>query len=501
MKRALAILILIGLLNLASCAEREESNDKEETSQKDISRYEHITLGMPGDTTLRIYNDILGAFIESPVQNNIIETLKRKFGIDCVFLQFSHTYDPEILKQMNGIFCLYDNFLYGNYENIKKSIIPMDEVFYDPEVSSVIPSFFINDIMDSDGNIWIMPNTLTFRKGVRIFNENIMVLLGAEIPRNIFEYHDLLISVKESNFRGDILRVGISNPLNELSDIFSAFGCNIYHGYSTISWDHATGSYEDEIFSENFLDALEYIEALRDSGIFSFGDGNTRGLFENDGLFTRIIDNGRGTTEKYYSFSLGAQEGYEILEYSPADKYLVIPAGTESPVDDMSNFIKVFIGNPVGNLMGKFGENNVYANYDDINVVKYVGNEPRHELMLSLVDEWITTNPYYQPIVGQTEQAIQLRSKSYQEFCDWIITGLGSGRFVTVPIWSEIKTVPVRNPKLDRIFEEEFSEFLTSGMSAADFMEEYKAKMKNNGGNKYLDNLNETISAITINNY
>jgi len=106
----------------------------------------------------------------------------------------------------------------------------------------------------------------------RYYDKKYLDMAGVSTPRTIEEFYEFAMYISQvdldGNGKNDTYAVEYTEHswLNDLRDIFRAFGCFSY-GQSPIAYNPLKGMYENCIFNENFIEAMTFVKLLNDEGV------------------------------------------------------------------------------------------------------------------------------------------------------------------------------------------------------------------------------------------
>lgn len=507
MKKYLSLQIIVIVIGLISCSIQseesiktpvqtiEEDHDNETSFQTfnptvSISPREDDT-----DDEVIVFNTHLDEqFLTSGHYGIFLETVNEKFGLRLTISDRQST----SISGTKGITPIYLSEITDTYLNRENLLVSLNDILERESLKNIIPNYLINDITDADGNIWGMPSQLTILKPIRVYNSNLLSEINMDVPTNTAELFSYLMAAKQSNL--NIINVRSYQPATEFYDIFSSFGClitnDMFSPFSkSINWNVNTESFEDVMLTEEMLMALKYIQLLRDEKLISLSEENSYTLFIEGNLATLSVS-GYIRYSNTISYSLAPSNITEIVQYADCD-YYVITKETKNAEEKFGKFLEVFIGNVEGNLLGHYGVNKVsvdYSNPEHVLVLK--GNNVINGYPL-ISWPWMTLNPYTASFDTATTEEISQQMSSKKEYISWIEDGIQSSKLKTLPVWPAFRTSGLRDENIDAVFNKMFYEFLSSDIFAEELVNNYISKVRQLGGNEYLNKLNEAVESHT----
>jgi hypothetical protein len=218
------------------------------------------------------------------------EYMLDKFGLE-IYLSYGMYrgkpggYDP------NSIFLLNYNhiypFSYGNDAGILDFSDPVNvhdlTLYYDKYgwVKYIAPD--ILDRLTVEGGIYAVPSISDKYVIPRYYNKAILNELSMEVPTTISDFHEFLQAARQANDNEMFYPMCIFQhaAFESLSDIFRAYGVYVNSQHDVLTeYDPNTGSFEDAVFSDRFIDALGFIRSLHEERLLgiigeTFGGSDT----------------------------------------------------------------------------------------------------------------------------------------------------------------------------------------------------------------------------------
>lgn len=153
---------------------------------------------------------------------------------------------------------------------------PLNDFLNSTEIKALnqISQQVINSVSDSKNNIYIIPSLNSVNYTVRSYNKEWLEFLNVDVPETINEFTDLAKMIKnddpDKNGIDDtfIAKINYQQILVDLKDIFISFGVypDISNNLNNIAFNPKINMFEDIVFNEGFIAALEYIRFMVNSG-------------------------------------------------------------------------------------------------------------------------------------------------------------------------------------------------------------------------------------------
>ena len=419
-----------------------------------------------------------------------------------------------MFKNIQGIVKLnifqYKQLLLSN-ENV---FLPLDNLIIQNDVLKSIPVEYHKSMLDNSDKTMGLYYGHRYFINVRLYNEEAMNSVNHEIPNSPEELLALLrkiqIKYKESDLSiMEFLENGAVIPLN---DVFAANGCNIYDSKYTIGWDPKLESFEDSILGANIDYILNFTKQLIDENLLTQSNEiSLRGKFADNRLFstTDIL------TDNYLppgrlSYHLG-NESSTLLKNDFLEMY-VVPVNMENGESTFNEFINSFYGNPLLNIVGKYGIDNEYNISENLDYVTVHRNESYDEKGVSLIprisDNW-PNNPYTilftedSEIINQNK--LEAASVYYEQLNDLIarkmLAILSPLQIIDINERYSLSGSEFNAEEINNMFAIEYTKFLKSSISTRQFIDNYILQMKKAKAEDFLDWLNNRVNARRLYSY
>ncbi len=263
-KKLLIVFIIIAFMIcvLNSC-QNEDSISSGNTSMQENSNFKLIVpeapLSIPQDERIEKWEEYMFG----------------KYSADIELMYCSSSIDFDRLLELSNAegLIVVDNYEMLNELIQNDMIIPLD--FYQEKLNNYmnINSGMIESLTDSSGNLWAVP----LRKGdplinKRTYNKEWLDVIGVPVPETIDEFYDYAMYVAYGDPDGNgindtyIAEYSDRNLFRAFSDVFKAFGCYPFNSLS-IAYNPLKLCVEDFVATGNFVEAMEYIRAMKDEGL------------------------------------------------------------------------------------------------------------------------------------------------------------------------------------------------------------------------------------------
>jgi len=456
--------LLIALLLVFALLFGCESNKEESESNTKINDV----------ISIKLYNAIS---LKDSMVENYLNYLKSSFNLE---INSQKLETLSNIKEVDGILKIsimtFEEVLNEKEENF----LPLNDYIKNSTFLSLLPASLINITADSDGQIWGILASHRFETLSRVYNEEIMVELGENVPNNLIEFMSLNERVKE-NYDIPFMKIDQENCLEAFYDIFAAFDVPLYNGKYTIGWDEKSEKFIDLALSAEMAECLKFIKELNKnnqievskypindfSNVFTYSKNNSNGLFEK--YTTNMFDNSFIRLEKDLAF------------------IFVLPINTNEPKITLDNFITSFYENDKINKSGRLGiEGEDYKYIDENFVILLEGTKIRYPI---ISDYWIN-NKY---ILLKSEDEIA-------DYEDWVNIGYKeikedfyNNSYKIVPLEHTInkfERMGVEDPKyseLHKTFSKVFYRFIENDFTVNEFLSEYQKIQQSMGIDEYFE--------------
>ena len=311
MKKTLIISLALVIL-ISGC----NSGSSELTEKPDVSKIPEIeTGGLPDDFDDADHITILA---EPYLQLKYFEIgswqeyMFNKFGIE-IYLSYGMYrgnvggYDPD------SIYLLNYNYIYPFSQGNDASVLE----FSNPEKVNDLTLFYekygwdklidpkVLERLTINGGIYAVPSITDKYVIPRYYNKKILGELSLDVPTTISEFHEYLQSARQNNSSERFYPMCIlqQTAFASLSDIFRAYGVYVNSQIDALTeYDPNTGSFEDAVFSEKFIDALGFIRGLQQENILGI-IGTAYEVYSNDDsnhFINGVADVDKGFATEYF---------------------------------------------------------------------------------------------------------------------------------------------------------------------------------------------------------
>ncbi len=393
------------------------------------------------------------------------------------------------IRDIDGLLKIYSDIYKLAFNERHEYFLPLNDILAGNNTVMDIPEGIMNAVTDEDGRIWALLLSHRFNTKSRVYNEKMMEQLGADIPRTIGEFKDLLILAKES-IGTDIIRVSEDTCSEMFFDVFAFFKCGMINSMYTVSWDEERQLFMDHASTNEMLQSLKFIKELDEAELITTGMGKGNliaSAFNNDNVFTIAMSNNSGLDNIYSSNGFDGSKF--TLEIGFENSFLyVVPFGTSDADRKVNDFINAFFEDEEMNKAGYWGidgKNYTYISPEFISI-----NDPKTIYMPWISDCWLTN--FYIPLRSGEKQ----EDYEYWMENNWvkIQRDYYDGVYRVLPIDKSIsdedRGLHATDIHIHNAFSITLFKFIKEDMSVDAFFEEYEKEMKKLGIEEYLDGLN-----------
>ncbi|MBN2852003.1 MAG: hypothetical protein JXQ23_04630 [Clostridia bacterium] len=337
----------------------------------------------------------------------------------------------------------------------------------------------------------------------RYYNENYLKELSLNVPTNVSEFYDYLLATRKMNSYDESFYPFIANSNNIIrntADLFRSSG--VYFNSeknNTIAYNPLTKSIEDGMFSENSLEAIQYIRFLQENKVFSIFDSNGTNFdkipyninknYATEYYIIYSYSGDPGRNDKYEDPVYLTRTGYflegnnkeRLMEVNKDISFYVFPAGISNLAGKMELFNTIFTDNQYYYDL-KYGIKNIDYEIQDhnltINMPSY-GAMLDLELMTGFKDPGATSFMESVQVIDQADEPL-LYDVSY--------------------IHHEILKLGF-TPTINNEFDDIIKRMFNTRNSLEDEVAAYKELFRKSGGIEYIDLLNEKLGSVTSYKY
>lgn len=196
------------------------------------------------------------------------ETVSKKideqFGIDIDYF--------KELEEKDGFIKILEP---GDLDKLARNglIIPLNDFIGQIPVIATMDDKVLSRFSDSDGNIWVFPDSNRMSMMHRVYNKKWLDESGFEVPKDIWSFLEFARYIANGDPNGNEIKdTFIQSYSNngiaiDFGDIFNAFGCYFSSFNLPIAYNPVYGQYENVAENENFKNALGFILKLKNEGL------------------------------------------------------------------------------------------------------------------------------------------------------------------------------------------------------------------------------------------
>ncbi len=316
-----------------------------------------------------LYYPLIGSFIPTEDHVKMWETFmrdKHKFKIDLNYLPLTSklpaVIDIKELKEVSeGSGFVYIKRYEDLTELIKNGVIAPIEYCVDSLLQSyekINPDSF-EGFTDSMREVWAFPlmvDNLSISK--RTYNKEWLDKSGMSVPENIEEFFEYAKYVAYEDPDGNgiddtyILEYAHNQILYSLTDIFRAFGC-YPDRLNPTAYNPLSQSFENLVFSENFIEAMEFIKLLSDEGLIVQSDENNYNTKQSSYKVASAYNSTlpyNYVNERTYGYYLQGPNESMLIEERLPEYCIVALKNTSDVLEKIDDFYKMIFSSPESSI-------------------------------------------------------------------------------------------------------------------------------------------------------
>ncbi|MBN2851276.1 MAG: extracellular solute-binding protein [Clostridia bacterium] len=215
------------------------------------------------------------------------EYFKQKTGIEIQvnYMDGFGVTDPKQLQKDGAIYYVgSQKLIYRIIDDI--SLSPLNKYYDLYNWYQYIDQAYV-DLLRKGDDILAIPCISQPFVRARFYNKTYLEQTGLKVPETTDEFMNFLIDSHKSNPKQYQIVINLNGLSRQLADIFRAYDIYVStYNNSMIGFNPKTSSFEDGVFSENFVFAYSYLQTLREMEILLFNPPGINGYTINYPLAT-----------------------------------------------------------------------------------------------------------------------------------------------------------------------------------------------------------------------
>jgi len=493
-KKLLLILLIAIFTMLFGCVNNEAQNISTETpSITEEGQNSVINILMPVNQYKPMYENI-------SIWQDI---LKDKYDIE-LNLKYVQNFDSfaigtyisdEINNGYSGLIHLWDWTDTKTIELAKSGeILPLTQYMMNNEVFNSFPIGMTDRYKLEDNEIWGIPVMYSVTPMARVTKKDWLTNLDMEVPATVTELYNMFkaFTYDDPNNSGEDDTFGLSVykkcELGNLGDIFLANACYIDpYGYSSISFDRETNTYEDAFLKSGARISFDMIASMVDEKMINTVDYSSTFAFEeeNDGSFYYFV-NGIGNLDKVtIIWYVEGTNNENLCRANTGAGCYVLSKNTEKPQEVIDTFINTFYGSPEGYYMAFGGIKEIDYKVDGKKYISIAGKNAVR--ILERYTPYLKSNGY--SWVNENNEII---SKN----CEFLTEGTEILYNMNKLYFTSLLDTPF-GTDLNNYSKQMVSSLIAGDINVNDLLSEYRTHMKMTGTQDMIDSENEALGKTT----
>ena len=442
-----------------------------------------------------------------PMYENISiwqDMLKDKYNIE-IDLKYISDYNAyangtyisdEINNGYSGLIYLWD---YTDAKLIelaqKREILPITEYIVNNKIYNSFPVGMTERFILANNELWGIPVMYSVTPIARVTKNDWLTNLDIEIPATVTELYNMFkaFTYYDPNNSGEDDTFGLSVykkcELGNLGDIFLANACYIDpYGFSSISFDRETNTYEDAFLKSGAHISLDMIASMVDEKLIKQVDYSSTGAFEeekNDGSFYYFV-NGINDLEKHtIIWFVEGTNNENLCRANTGAGCYVLSKNTENPQEVVDAFIDTFYGSPEGYYMAFGGIKEIDYKVDGKKYIDIAGKSGVR--ILDRYTPYLKSNGY-----SYVNADNEVRAKNLEYLTDGSEALFNMKKLYFTSLLDTPFGVDSNNYAKQMI-----SLLIVDEISVDDLLIEYRNKMKMTDMQNAIDSKNESVDKIT----
>lgn len=275
MKKFIVIVVVITFFLFLFACQKDEKSVKVLPSLSGPPQISEQVFEKSNDEVITIYKQAAPLIdMTNQISKDWSLYMKEEFAIN-ISMQYLETRHSNPYEELKG-----GEKLQGMYYMTRDSEYDAKKVLeYFTDINEIIIEYpFENDLFNDgvkhfthkNGSCYVLPLSLEKQFYFREYNFIMLQELGMNIPETLIEFKTLAAKIAASDYNGNevaddyIASFSIASILTDFYDVFTAFNCyiSIDEGSANISYNPTKNSFEDIVYNEGFIEALEYIKLL-----------------------------------------------------------------------------------------------------------------------------------------------------------------------------------------------------------------------------------------------
>lgn len=403
-------------------------------------------------------------------------------------------------NDLNGLFALFDNEYIEIIPEISNYALPLGRFLANIQAWESLP-FEYKASVSVEGETWAIPmqyKPYGDQMKLRIYNQDILDQINADVPATIPEFFELMKSVYDSGSVEHVVPVDGLNPFYTLYDVFWSFGVPIScsdNVITSIQYDYIEKQFKDYANESAMKEALSFIKQLYDTHIISvvtngidlnilFDIGKVFSIQSN--IYERLdISN----TSYKYTFMMDEHDNKLKVPVDKSGGVYVLLKDTEQPELILKRLINDFLSTEEGNMIAYLGNDKSKYSVNADSIVydgKLYGGAPA--LFRSIISDKMFMGRYISSNKISNE-SILTREKQYRNFIDMV----DPSRLIGINTYYDY--LRTSDESISSLFSACFLKIFNSEVSIDEIYGEYNDEMRKSGGIEYLEKLNEKVTA------